>query len=563
MPETEVILAYVLSCFSLSRPFMRTIPHALFCTALLLGPSVLLAQTPVAAAPPAAPAVRTCRVLRSDPPPGESQLSAEDFTGAESTFRQALTRDSTSAEAHLGLVRALLGEDRLADARTEAEGMLKANPRSAVAEVALAEVDYRAGDPDTSLVHARKALSDDPCEARAEGAIASILVLHGYYAREATLLDQAHRLRPDDELLRRFWISSLSRKRQEEEIARYLDGQHHLSEDDARGYGNNLSYLKAHHPGDCRVTSKSETAQLAFQPIYGDNAHPVAFGLDVTFNNTRRRMQIDTGASGIILTPGAARALKLQPEYKVKAGGVGDEGEVDSYLAHVEKIRIGDIELTNCMVEVMAKSRLHVDGLIGPDVFSRWLVTLDYGAAKAKLEPLPPRPGDSPKSTSGDAAEGDATASDTGPKDRYIAPEMKDWGRVLRIGHNILLPSYFKADSPTHYLIMDTGASESVLSNAMARETGKLHDSATQFYGISGKVNKVFETNQTPLTVANLMLAPSEYYAYDITGISHNMGFETSGFLGLPTLQRLTIHIDYRDNLVKIDYDPKHDIQRF
>jgi hypothetical protein len=32
---------------------------------------------------------------------------------------------------------------------------------------------------------------------------------------------------------------------------------------------------------------------------------------------------------------------------------------------------------------------------------------------------------------------------------------------------------------------------------------------------------------------------------------------EISGFLGANTLDLLTIHIDYRDGLVKFDYDPK------
>jgi hypothetical protein len=31
---------------------------------------------------------------------------------------------------------------------------------------------------------------------------------------------------------------------------------------------------------------------------------------------------------------------------------------------------------------------------------------------------------------------------------------------------------------------------------------------------------------------------------------------EISGFLGANTLDQLTIHIDYRDGLVKFDYDP-------
>jgi len=57
------------------------------------------------------------------------------------------------------------------------------------------------------------------------------------------------------------------------------------------------------------------------------------------------------------------------------------------------------------------------DGLIGMDVFSRFLVTLDYPMRKLGLSPLPPRPGDaaSPSSslkTSEDDADGKITRLD-------------------------------------------------------------------------------------------------------------------------------------------------------
>ena len=44
-----------------------------------------------------------------------------------------------------------------------------------------------------------------------------------------------------------------------------------------------------------------------------------------------------------------------------------------------------------------------------------------------------------------------------GPYDRYIAPEMKDWTRVYRVGHDLLLPASLN-DSPPKLFIVDTGA---------------------------------------------------------------------------------------------------------
>ena len=220
------------------------------------------------------------------------------------------------------------------------------------------------------------------------------------------------------------------------------------------------------------------------------------------------------------------------------------------------------MEISDCMVEVIAKSKLDVDGLIGMDVFSHWLVTLDYQNAQVQLSPLPARPGSKAVKLESDPLPGGIGDEEAVPHDPYIAPEMKDWTSVIRIGHQILLPARIKS-GPTHYLIMDTGASTSSVSLPLAKEVGKLHGSETEFVGISGKVKKVYETDRMPLQVGNFMISPTQYYAYDITNISHGNGFETSGLFGLPTLQRLTIQIDYRDNLLKLTYDPAHDKQRF
>jgi hypothetical protein len=81
--------------------------------------------------------------------------------------------------------------------------------------------------------------------------------------------------------------------------------------------------------------------------------------------------------------------------------------------------------------------------------------------------------------------------------------------------------------------------------------------------GISGEVKKAYRIDGATLQFGQLRLPPSSYSAFDITGISHDTGVEVSGLIGLPTLSRLTIVIDYRDNLMQLKYDPKRDMQLF
>jgi len=55
----------------------------------------------------------------------------------------------------------------------------------------------------------------------------------------------------------------------------------------------------------------------------------------------------------------------------------------------------------------------------------------------------------------------------------------------------------------------------------------------------------------------------NDLYSFDTTGLSKGAGFEISGFLGSTVLRQLTISIDYRDGLIKFDYDPRHGNHNF
>jgi hypothetical protein len=278
-----------------------------------------------------------------------------------------------------------------------------------------------------------------------------------------------------------------------------------------------------------------------------------------------------------------AKHAGLQSFSQNEVGGIGDEGYKGGYTAYADSIRIGDLEFQNCAVQVV-KSTLPdgVDGLIGMDVFSRFLVTLDYPMRKVILGSLPPRPGDEatsvPKLNTGDDSDdaGDAAGEHSedgnngagdkpqpsapvahGPYDRYVAPEMKDYTKVFRVGHNLILPASLNA-SKIKLFIMDTGAWTTVISPQAAREVTKVHgDSSIQVRGIAGNVDKVYSADDITFRFANLEQKAEGVVAFDTSKISKDEGIEISGFLGATTLRQLTIHIDYRDGLVKFDYDPK------
>ena len=68
----------------------------------------------------------------------------------------------------------------------------------------------------------------------------------------------------------------------------------------------------------------------------------------------------------------------------------GAKANKAAYTTFADDIKIGSLEFKDCAVEVMDKGNVaDSDGLIGMDVFSRFLVTLDYPMRKLLLAPLP------------------------------------------------------------------------------------------------------------------------------------------------------------------------------
>jgi hypothetical protein len=282
--------------------------------------------------------------------------------------------------------------------------------------------------------------------------------------------------------------------------------------------------------------------------------------LDLQLNGKKKRLEIDTGASGLLLTSVGARSAGLTPELSEQVGGVGDEGLANSYVTHVDDIKIGSMEFRNCRVEVLEPGNpiekdSDVEGLIGPDVFRDYIVTLDFPERQLLLEPLPPRPGDQAAATASLATSNDQYAA--AESDRYVAPEMKDWTPVFRSGHLLILPTYI-GSAPLKLFIMDSGSQHSLISLDAARDVAQLSGFNTPtMKGVNGEVQKVMVADTVTLGFAGVRQIVGGMTSIDTTSISRNAGIGISGFIGFPTLRELVISIDYRDNLVHVVYDPK------
>lgn len=507
---------------------------------------------------------KSCTVNRSSPDAAETALNRGDFKQAEPLLRGELAKDTHNDEVHEALVRDLIELNRVTDAAKEADGWAATEPANAMAWVAVGEARLREGNPREAFTSFQKAGRLDLCNARVYYGLSVVDGMAGLHATAKQMIEQAYALHPSDDEIHAAWIETRPRKERLEKWADYAEHSDQISDENREKLKKNLEKQSLYRPSDCKAAPSSpREATVPMAAVMDGPTRFIGWGLDVQFNGKRRRLQIDTGASGITISRGAAMFLGLQREDTARISGIGDHGPVKSSIAKVASIKIGGVEFTNCPVEIIEKwSALDSDGLIGADVFRESQVTLDFPKHQLRIAPLPDRPGEKqPRPAL--ASEGDE--EEDPPQDAYVAPEMAKWQRIWRTGHDLLMPggivetkhaSERNAWTEVTFLL-DTGSESNLISpSAAAKVTKVSHGSWIGVAGISGEVNKVYEAGKFTLTFANLRLDSPSMTAIDLTDISHGSGMEIAGLIGAPALFQIVLHIDYRDNLVWCEYEP-------
>lgn len=500
-----------------------------------------------------------CAVDNSPVSAIEAELFLEDFAKAEAGARADLAAHSDSSDANEFLVRALIGLDRVTDARTQAENFAQAHPNDALAQATVAEALLRAGFPDETRAAISKARKLNPCDIRSQVVGARFFQMAGYHKTAAQWISLAHRLRPADEDVFFLWLATLPREQQATELEAHLNLSRMISPMDRVRALNRIGRLRAPAHA-CTVTSKATHTELQMTHLLDD---PHGIGLDMKFNGKGRTLKLDSGASGINLSASAARRLNLKPEEEYKVIGVGSHGAAHAFRAHVDHIVIGDLELTDCAVDVFddKDGAPGPDGLFGLDTFADFLITLDFFKGKMSLDPLPARPGDEPKpaalAANTDGAGQDASGQTTASErlfDKVVPPSMQDWDDVFRAGHDLLIPAHLN-DGPLRLLVADTGADASIVTFAAAAAAGKVsRNYQIEMRGVNGRVDNLSQVQNIDLRFNRFHLKDQKLLVTDLTSSSHTAGIEESGLLGIDILAILQIRLDYRDNLIKLTY---------
>ena len=547
-------------------------------------------QTAAAAPPPATAPASTIPATSTSSVPSpiaspltDARLLFEkgDFDGAIEKYQQIIATKPKSPDAYAGLVRTYLKKKDVQQASDTASKAVVAAD-SVPVHVALGEVYFRQGKIAEAEKEWVNIVNTGRQDAHAYLGLAKIRYSISMYKSGWNMIEKAHAIDPTDPDIRRVWVSRMSRNDRIKFLEEYLAEDHNDDEETRNGMRHYLEYLEARAKdprGACRLVSKSGSTETPLVRLLVDPQHLRGYALTVEVNGHKTRLMLDTGASGILINRSFAEKAGLTRLADVDLGGIGDKGQKSGYRALADSLKVGGLEFQNCTVAVLDKrSVVGEDGLIGADVFSSFLVDVDFPNEKLRLKELPKRPEEpAPQTLKLESDEDDDTDAEnqgsenstsaapakeskpkpTGPQDRYIAPEMQSYTRVFRFGHFLLVPTSI-GEAPDKLFLLDTGAFDNHITPAAAREVTKVRgDSDTIIHGISGSVNKVYRADKAVLTFGHLKQENQDLVAFDLTHISDNVGTEISGTLGFAMLRMLDIKIDYRDGLVDFSYDPK------
>jgi tetratricopeptide (TPR) repeat protein len=478
------------------------------------------------------------------------------FDEAAAAYSALIQDEPTSVLSYVGLARVYLKQKKPADAYIAVTKAAAIAPALEAVRVVMGEVYFRQGKMPQAENEFATLVRKNTKEPRAYLGLSRIYKAASFYKQAKIVIDKAYALDADDPDIKKAWMTTLTLQERLKALQQYLAGQTNDDAEQRRALEAQLAVLQdeAGQPArPCRLATKVSAMETPLERLLRDSNHLRGYGLKVNINGTQSRLLLDTGAGGILVDRKIAEKAEIKPLAQTDVKGIGDKGGAAGYLGYADSIKIGDLEFRDCYVEVMDKRSVNgEDGLIGADVFSSFLVDIDFPHAKFRLSPLPPRP-EEPAPV---AALESRSSGSSGFHDRYVAPEMKMFTPVYRIGHQLLIPTIIN-DLPAKLFIIDTGAFANTINPAAAREVTKVSsDSQLSVKGLSGTVKDVFRANELTLQFGYLRQKNLDIVAFDTTHISDSVGTEVSGFLGFSMLWMLEIKIDYRDGLVDFIYDP-------
>jgi predicted aspartyl protease len=432
--------------------------------------------------------------------------------------------------------RKALANDGVATAWRLAQKALGEAPESAAAHEFAGEVRFRRGEFSDADAEFKAAVEWDPRFALAWWGLGRVAECASMSRTAGEDFHRAFELNPQDPRIQAAWITRLPMQQRMDAVKRYMATVTDPRElEELRQRAELARALNGREV--MSLASPYKAAEVPLQAFVSTATHMRTYGLEVMVNGKPVRLVLDTGAAGIVLSRAAAERVGLARVADTTVRGIGDNARLTGgYRAIAERFGIGSVEFRDAVISVAEQTPTGIeDGLIGSNVLGEFLITLDFAGGKLHLDPLPDfHPGEE-------------------FQDRAVSPAMESATRVFRFGHLLLVPARV-GTANNRLFVLDTGAASTLISYALAAEVSNINrDDKTALRGLNGRVSDVYQTGNLVLEFAGFEQKNLGMTAFDTWDLSHRLGTEISGFLGLPVLDLFALTIDYRDGLVKFD----------
>ncbi|HEX8191109.1 MAG TPA: aspartyl protease family protein, partial [Pyrinomonadaceae bacterium] len=404
---------------------------------------------------------------------------------------------------------ALLGSGDFRLSVEEFRTALSFREDEAIAVAGLAMVDFYEGRLAQSLAGLRRAAFIDRAEPDYIFNLGQVAARNERYREAADAYETFLRIAPKTDADRRARIRGLI------DFLRYLGQQ-----------------------GDLLTVGGPDAVTLPFELV---NSRPV---IDVRVNGSPKplRFVVDTGAGMCVISDEAAGRLGLK---SVARGGmaraVGGEGRFEIVYGFLQSLHLGDAKIERVPVYVRRfySEQEPVDGYIGLSVLGKYMTVVDYGGRQMLL-------------LRGEQARRAAAAP---PAPGAIEVPIRTTAGGFWSGE----VSFDGLEKPTNFII-DTGASVSVVSKALAARAGFERYAQAGYirvYGAAGLADNI----QTVLIPRFTLAAHTWQNIYaavlDMEAINETAGFEQTGIVGGNLLRRYRVTFDFTRGAIRLDPDPR------
>ena len=418
----------------------------------------------------------------------ERELFAARYENAAKLYSD-LVKQPAETDAWYGLVRSQLALHHTREAFAAADLALIRTPQSAGAQTAAGLAMYRRGEINKAENYFRHALEINPRYPGALRGLASIYSTVSMFKSARDLRLRAYKLSPEDPELMLAWANTLKKARHtsmllEAALARFdpLSGE-------ARALRVHIANDRA--VGDRklrRLVSPYENTSIKLFRILDGPTRLRGIGVNVRLNQKQTvKLLLDTGASGIALSPRLAEKAGLQviSGETSETKGVGDEKAQASLAYLAAEVRAGDVAFADFPIAVFRSAQsANYDGLIGADAFDRFLVKIDFVQLMMSLnvrEEGVPQSSDELTDTKG--------------------PPPPGFYRLYRFGDHLAVPTLVN-DTRSALFLLDSGSTANIIETDLAKEVTSVSANEGIVKGIQGKVDKVSRADRISLVFA-------------------------------------------------------------